>query len=108
MTDLTTARSRELMSRSMRHALRATCLLTLAAVAGCVAATEDGGIGVVQNVTQAASSKYKVSSRLKDQPPRLVAVIPFVNLTGNTAEEEEKGAEYVIRTAFINRFTTRR
>ncbi|MDE3020214.1 MAG: DUF799 family lipoprotein, partial [Nitrospirota bacterium] len=39
---------------------------------------------------------------------RLVAVIPFVNQTGHQAEEEEKGAEYVVRTAFVNHFTTRR
>ncbi|MBM4125254.1 MAG: hypothetical protein FJ246_09945, partial [Nitrospira sp.] len=76
--------------------------------AGCVASTEQGAIGMAQGVKQAVSSKYKVGSRLKDQPPRLVAVFPFVNKTGHQAEEEEKGAEYVVRTAFVNHFTTRR
>lgn len=90
------------------HLLTPYFLLLTCLTAGCVAATEDGGIGVIQGAKQAMSSKYQVSNRVKEQPPRLVAVIPFVNQTGNTTEEEEKGAEYVVRTAFVNHFTTRR
>lgn len=115
MTNVETVRREESEARTggkhrqsrLGHRTPHVLLLTVF-LAGCVAATEEGGVGVVQGVKQSVSAKYKVSSKLKDEPPRLVAVLPFVNQTGNTAEEEEKGAEYVVRTAFVNHFTTRR
>ncbi|MBM4122613.1 MAG: hypothetical protein FJ249_08475 [Nitrospira sp.] len=78
------------------------CLLAI----GC-AVYKDEGTGIIQGVKQATSAKYKVSGRLQEQPPRLVAILPFENLTGKTAQEEEKGAEHVVRSAFANHFTTR-
>lgn len=81
----------------------AACLVAV----GC-AVYGDKQTGIVHGVQQVLSTNAKVSSRLKDQPPRLVAVLPFENLTGKTASEEEKGADYIIRTAFANHFTTRR
>jgi hypothetical protein len=75
-------------------------------VAGC-AVYKDEGTGIIQGVKQATAAKYKVGSRLKEQPPHLVAILPFENLTGKTAQEEEKGAEHVVRSAFANHFTTR-
>ncbi|TAJ06939.1 MAG: hypothetical protein EPO61_13210 [Nitrospirae bacterium] len=117
MTNLETEGGKRQAVRSVKKPARlharfvAACLLLSAGcftIAGCVASTEQGAIGVAQGVKQAVSSKYKVGGRLKDQPPRLVAVIPFVNKSGHQAEEEEKGAEYVVRTAFVNHFTTRR
>lgn len=117
MTDLKREGGKRQAVRSVKKPARfharfvAACVLLTAGcftVAGCVAATEEGAIGVAQGVKQAVSANYKVSNSIKDQPPRLVAVIPFVNQTGHQAEEEEKGAEYVVRTAFVNHLTTRR
>jgi parallel beta-helix repeat protein len=79
------------------------CLL----LAGC-AVYGDKKTGIVQGVQQVMSTNYQLNAKLKQQPPRLVAILPFENLTGKTAAEEEKGAEAVIRTAFANHFTTRR
>ncbi|MBI4400747.1 MAG: DUF799 family lipoprotein [Nitrospirae bacterium] len=81
--------------------------LTACLVAGC-AVYGDKQTGIVHGLQQALSVKHRVSSQLTDRPPRLVAILPFENLTGKTASEEEKGAGYVIRTAFANHFTTRR
>jgi len=62
----------------------------------------------VAGVSLPASTKSTLSKSLSERPPRLVAILPFENLSGKVAEEEEKGAENVVRSAFANHFTTRR
>lgn len=76
-------------------------------ICGCAGYAEKE-TAIVHGVPQPPGASYKVSSRLKDQPPRLVAILPFENLTGKTAAEEEKSADYIIRTSFANHFTSRR
>ncbi len=93
-------------SRLTLHALRLTTAALFLA-AGC-AGYADKETAIVHGVQQPSGATYKVSSRLKENPPRLVAILPFENLTGKTAAEEEKAADRVIRTAFTNHFTSRR
>ncbi len=76
-------------------------------LAGCAAA-KDETLVVVQGVKELADVKAKVSPKLKESPPRLVAIMPFENLTDKTAKEEDRAPENVIRTAFQNHFHTRR
>lgn len=75
--------------------------------AGC-AGYADKETAIIHGVPDTPGAHYKVSSRLKETPPRLVAILPFENLTGKTAADEDKAADQVIRTAFTNHFTSRR
>ncbi|HEV8539643.1 MAG TPA: GNA1162 family protein [Nitrospiraceae bacterium] len=70
---------------------------------GCAGGGGEGG-GAVVGVKDPASVKYRVTSLLKEKPPKLVAILPFENLSGKTADQEEEAPAYVIRTAFLNRF----
>lgn len=85
-------------------ALAILCGLGLAA--GCAVA-KDEALVVVQGVKERIDVKAKVSPMLKEKPPRLVAIMPFQNLTDKTAKEEDRAPEHVIRTAFQNHFHTR-
>ncbi|MEW6544366.1 MAG: GNA1162 family protein [Nitrospirota bacterium] len=80
--------------------------LALFALIGCAAGGGEGG-GAVIGAKEPASVKYRVTSTLTDRPPKLVAILPFENLTDKTAEVEEETPTYVIRTAFLNRFVVK-
>ena len=81
-------------------------LTALALLAGCAAGGGEGG-GVVVGVKEPSSVKYRVTSLLKEKPPKLVAILPFENKSGKTADQEEEAPAYVIRTAFQNLFVTK-
>ncbi len=102
------ARGEGQVAREKRRVPLASCLVPLAMflMVGC-AVYKDQQTGILQGVKGTTTAKYKASGRLKEQPPRLVAILPFENLTGKTAKEEEKGAEHVVRSSFANHFTTR-
>src|ERR1043166_8001402 len=88
------------------RALLTVHFLLLTMLTGCAAGGGEGG-GAAVGVKTPASVKYRVTSQLKEKPPKLVAILPFENLSGKTAAQEEEAPAYVIRTAFLNRFVTK-
>ncbi|TAJ25445.1 MAG: right-handed parallel beta-helix repeat-containing protein [Nitrospirae bacterium] len=63
--------------------------------------------GCVRQQHAPATSPPPVESRLKEQPPRLVAILPFELPSGEAAMEEDKADAEIIRRTFANHLRTR-